>query len=215
MQVQHELRERAVQARHLPAHHHEARAGDARRGLEIQPAERLAHRHVIARLEARSWRGSPQRRTSRLAALVAPVGHRLVQQVRQSELPALELLLHGGELALGRASSPVSASPRASSGAGILALALGHADGLGVGVALGAQPVRLDLPSGLRFSSSALQRGDIEREAAARQVARHGFGVGAQQLRIDHVVQPFVSLRARSRASASPILISRPRGTGR
>ena len=41
-----------------------------------------------------------------------------------------------------------------------------------------------------------LQGGDIEREAAAREIARDGLRVGAQQLRIDHCpAQPFLGSR--------------------
>src|SRR2546423_7444164 len=80
VQVQHELRQRAVQARELRAHHDEAAACDARRGLEIQPRKPLTELHVIARLERELARLAPAAHLE-VGALVAPVGDRGVQQI--------------------------------------------------------------------------------------------------------------------------------------
>ncbi len=57
-----------------------------------------------------------------------------------------------------------------------LALAFGHADGLGVRVALRAQPIGFDL-QGLALLLESLEGLDVECESTARQIAGHGFGV--------------------------------------
>jgi hypothetical protein len=68
----------------------------------------------------------------------------------------------------------------------VLPLALGHTDGLGVRIALGAQPIGLHL-EGLPLILQGLERLDIQLETAARQVAGDGIGIGTQQLRVNHV----------------------------
>jgi len=80
MQVEHELRERAMQPRDLSTHHHEARSGDARCHFEIEPAEPLADLDVIAWRELEAARLAPARNLA-VGALIAPVGHRLIEQV--------------------------------------------------------------------------------------------------------------------------------------
>ncbi len=70
-------------------------------------------------------------------------------------------------------------------GAGILAPALRHSHGLGIGVALGAQPIRFYL-HGLAL---LLQRGnarDVQHESAPRQRGGNSGQIAAQQLRIKH-----------------------------
>ncbi len=91
VQVEHELRERAMQVRDL------CRACTTKRAPEMRPAaskssppQVLAELDVIARLEAERARLAPAAHLD-VRTLVAAVRHRFVQQVRQSELPALEL----------------------------------------------------------------------------------------------------------------------------
>ena len=59
--------------------------------------------------------------------------------------------------------------------AGVFALALGHADGLGIRVALGAHAIGIDL-RGLAAFFECGERGDVEREPAAREVGGDGGG---------------------------------------
>ena len=198
--------------RDLVAQHHEARPGDARRGREINAAQALAHLDVIARLEGEAARLAPVAHL-KIGTLVGTLRHRGMQQIGKPELPLLQLLLYGAELRLRLGERDGEALALGDECAGLLAAPLGHADRLGVGVALSAQAVQFHRP-GLALFLQRPQGRHIELEAAARQIARYAFRVGAQQLRIDHC-QPFDSLRERRRASASPILISSPRGTGR
>src|ERR1035438_6500628 len=51
VQVEHELRECALQTRQGPSDHRKACTGDASGGLEVQLSECFADRHVVARLE--------------------------------------------------------------------------------------------------------------------------------------------------------------------
>ncbi len=106
----------------------------------------LADRDVIARLERRSaaarpsgalrrWRSRRARRApTRAAGWAVPAA-----SCSSSACTAVERPLGPGELARERLAAREQRRD-------ILALALGHAHGLGVGVALGAQPVGLDLP---------------------------------------------------------------------
>ena len=183
MQVQHELRQGPVQARHLRAHHHEAGARDARRGLEVEPREPLADLHVIARLEREVARFAPAPHLE-VGALVVPVGDRGVQQIRQPELPLFELGLHGSKRRFRRAEARSESLAFGDQRAHVLAAPFSHADRLGVDVALGAQPIHLHLP-GLALLLQGPERRDVERIAAPREIARHGLRIGAQQLRID------------------------------
>ena len=126
-----------------------------------------------------NFRGSPQRRTSCVGRLVAPFGHGLVQQVRQAELPGVELGLHAGDgRVAGRELAGEFLGARQQR-AGVLALALGHADGLGVGIALGAHAVRLDL-RGLAALLERVVGRDVERESAAREIGGDRRRIGAQ-----------------------------------
>src|SRR5580700_1043346 len=77
----------------------------------------------------------------------------------------------------------------------ILSLALGHAYGLRIAVALGTDPIRFDLPALALFLDSA-DGAQVQCNATARKVARHARQVAAQQLWIDHDT-PFRSLRLR------------------
>ena len=63
--------------------------------------------------------------------------------------------------------------------AGVFALALGHADRLGVGIAFGAHAVRFHL-RGLAALFERAEGGDVEREAAAREVGGDRRGIGTQ-----------------------------------
>ncbi len=76
-------------------------------------------------------------------------------------------------------------SPSASSGAASRPCRLRLAHGFGIGVALGAQPIGLDLGRlALLFQGGHFL--DVEDETAARQLGGHSGQIAAQQLRIEH-----------------------------
>ena len=219
VQVEHELRERAVQARDRALHHREARPGDPPGGLEVEPAVELADRDVVARLEGERARHADAAHLD-VGALVGAVRHRLVQQVRQPEREPLDLGLHGGELGLGGGLLLAERLDLLEERRDVGALGLRLTDRLGAGVALVAQRVGTDL-DGLAAVLERVERGDVEGEAAPREVRGDAGGFGAQQFRVEHDVLGAggpVAWRQepppRRRASASLILISRPRGTG-
>ncbi len=139
-----------------------------------------------------------------------------MQQVRDAELPLLQLRLHRDQLlfrARQIAGELLAFGDQRRHIAAVATLSLRHADSLGIGIALGAQSVGLDLHR-LALLLQSSQRLHIEHEAAARQIAGDGFRIGTQQLWIDHRESSPGRL-ARTRASASAILISSPRATGR
>ena len=101
-----------------------------------------------------------------------------MQQVRQAELPLIELRLHAGELRVrgrGRLRERFAARDQRRD---VLAPPFRHADGLGVGIALRAQAVHVDLRL-LALLLEHAERGDVERESAPREVARDGFRIGS------------------------------------
>ena len=83
VQVEHELRQRAMQARNAAAHDREARAGNLRGGFEIEAAELLAELDVILRREVELARLAASAHFD-VGGFVAAVGHGLVQRVGQA-----------------------------------------------------------------------------------------------------------------------------------
>ena len=81
----------------------------------------------------------------------------------------------------------------------ILALALGHADGLRIGIALGAHPVRVHLRRLATFFERA-ERGHVEVEPATLEIRGDRRGIGAQLFGVEHL-RPFVN----STTSAAPL----------
>ena len=73
MQVDHELRQGAMQAGDRAAHEGEARAGKLGGGLEIQPAVPFTEGDMVLTSKSKVF-GVPQRRTSTLASSSAPTG---------------------------------------------------------------------------------------------------------------------------------------------
>ncbi len=125
--VQHELAQRPMQARDRAAEHDEARAGDARTGVEVDaPGEPLSQLHVISRWKPEFSRRSPLAHLD-VGVLVAAVGHGILQQVRQLELQAVEPGLHGLQVAVRRFELLAQALALREQRRGILPLGLRHA----------------------------------------------------------------------------------------
>jgi len=79
-----------VQARDPALEHDEARARDPCRRLEVHEPELLADRHVIERREVELARSAPAAYLG-VGGFVAPVGHAVVQSVRQPHDEFVEL----------------------------------------------------------------------------------------------------------------------------
>src|SRR4029077_19259692 len=120
-----------------------------------------------------------------VGAVVAALGHGLMQQIWGAEVPLLELALHALELALGACELRGEAFAACDESGQVLATRFRLTDCPCLRIALGAQPVDLHRP-GLTLLLQCPERAYIEHKAASREVARHGVRIGAQQLRIDH-----------------------------
>ena len=73
VQIDHELRQGAMQAGDRPTHQGEAGAGQFGGGLEIQPTVLLAQGDMILHRKSKAF-GVPQRRTSTFSSSSAPTG---------------------------------------------------------------------------------------------------------------------------------------------
>jgi len=188
VQVEHELRERAMQARERAVHHGEACARDAPGGLEVEPAARRAEGDVVLRLEVERARCSDASHLD-VRGLVAPLGDGRMQQVRYSEQQRVHLTLHGRQLRVDACNVGCKRFAPRDERRDVLAATLGLADRLRVRVALGAQAVGFDLRGASPLVERA-QRRHVEAETAAGEVLRHGLGIGAKELGIEHVGTP-------------------------
>src|SRR5450759_1429141 len=153
-----------MQMRKLPAHDSKARTRDARSTLKIK-AEPLAELHMILRLECKC-RWPPATAQLNVRALIITVGHRFVQQVRQAELPFVELGLHAGEFLLGLRQSAREAVAFGDECGNMLAVCLRHPHFLRICIASGTQPISFNLPVFAPLLERAC-RLDIEQVAAA------------------------------------------------
>ena len=170
VQVEHELRERAVQARHGPAQRIEARAGELGGGLELEPADSGADLDVVARRKSERARRAPPPHFDVVRFGVADRARsacgRLGMPSSQSRSPAWMS-------ASSRSSAPSSSPSVAHFGhqlRGVLAPALRRADLLGQRVALRLQLLgpRLDR---LALGLDALESIAIEHVAALSAAA--------------------------------------------
>ena len=143
VQIQHQLRDRAMQTRDRALQHDEASTRKFRGGIEIDEPELLAERNVIERLERELRRIAPPsyldvRRGvrafgNRLVQYVWQPGEKIVEldcQRRQSRFARAELFAKRTDLALQRLDvaarsfrAAVEAAPREIGGYGIEILA--------------------------------------------------------------------------------------------
>jgi len=171
MQIQHELRQSAVQLRQPPGQHHKPRPGNTPRGFKIHP-QTLAERHVIFGLESKFSR-HPKAAYLDIGALVAPIRDAGIQNIRQSQLQIRDLRLKVLEALLHALQPGAQCFPRRKQAAQVLALRLGEAHRLGIGIAFGAQLIGLDLHA----LALLLERGKgrhIEHKAAPRERGGNG-----------------------------------------
>jgi hypothetical protein len=110
-------------------------------------------------------------------ALIMTVGHRFVQQVRQAELPFVELGVHAGEFLLGLRKGAREAIAFGDECGHILAVCLCHPHFLRICIASGTQPISFDLPVFAPFLERAC-RLDIKHVAAACEIVRDPRRIG-------------------------------------
>ncbi len=213
VRVEHELRDRTVQARDSALHHHETRPGELRRGIEIEAAEPGADVDMVPGLEAELARLAP---AALLDGVLGPASDRdaRVRQVRDQGDELAQLLLHGGVVRfhLLQLLPELGALAHQRGRLRLVLLRLRLADLLGERVALRLQLLGrgLDLPALLLERPEA---GNVERVAASCEAFRHRVDLGSQQLGVDHF---FLAASSRRRSSSifSLILSSRPRSVG-
>ena len=185
MQVQHELRQRPMQARQLATQHGEARTAELGAGVAIEPAVACAELDVILDRELEgAWRAPAM--NFRVLGFVRTRRHRLMRNVgnAQREIGDLGLDLLQAQLGLFQLL-PETRDFRHQRGR-VLALGLGHADGLGARIAQVLQVLGAGLDL-LAFGFKTLEGGNVEIKAARRLQAFGGLRkLGAQQDGIKH-----------------------------
>src|SRR6185437_11451828 len=127
MQVEHELRDGALQSRQLALHEHEARTGDLGRRSKVHLAVRLTQRHMVLRRE-REVALAAVAADLDVAGLVGAVRHLVEWQVGQHLEPASQLVVELGGLRLAFLQRVLERRDLGHGGVGTFALALGDAD---------------------------------------------------------------------------------------
>ena len=155
VQVEHELDQRAVQARQRSGHQRKPGAGDLAGRFEIEHPERFAEVGVVLGVEIKLSRLAPAADFD-VAALVFAVRHAVVRQVGETESDLDDPRLDRGQLRLGRLQLVTEISHGGHQRRGVFTLGLGLTDGLGFTVALRLQLLRRRL-NGLALF---LQRSD-------------------------------------------------------
>ncbi len=181
--VEHELRQRAVQAGDAALHDGKARAGQLGGDVEVQ-AERRADIDVVLDLEIEAARRADLAHFD-VAGFVGADRHGFMRQVGNGAHEFGHLRLHFVQ-ARGRGLQFVAdAADFGHHGGGVLALALEDADLLGQGVALALQflGAGLDL---LALGFQGIEGGDVEDELARGQAGGGAVDVLAEELNVDH-----------------------------
>jgi hypothetical protein len=225
----------AMEPRQVSGHHDEPRAGDPPRRFKIH-AQALADGHMILRLEVERSRLAPAAHFD-IADLVAAVRDARMQDIGQPQLQVeSSACIRSSCLRLPAISTPKRLA-RAPAEAPRPALGLGLPHALALALR-SARNRSASICRRLRCSSRAAKTRDVEHEAAARQLGGHpgkslrssfgsstlflprvGFLRYCRRGAAPHHGDAFLApndreSRARRAASASPILISRPRGAG-
>src|SRR3546814_3191045 len=164
MQVEHELRQRAVQARELAAQHGEARAGQLRPGVAVEPAVAGAELDVVEHLEVEAARRAPARLLDVLRLVLAG-RHRVVGQVGDAQDDRVEFRADAVELGLRRLEPVAEAGHPGPQRRGLLALRVGLADRLPARVAHVLQLLRTHLDA-LARRFQPLHRRDVALDPA-------------------------------------------------
>ena len=206
VQVEHELRERALEPRHAAPQDGEARLGDPGGALQVEP-ERGADFLVRLRREAERPRLVPAAQLDVVVFALA-LGDRRVRQVRELERERLEPRVDRPELRVEPLDALADLAHARLFGAGVLAAALGLADQLGGLVAEGFEVFALaDEPTALGVELDQLR--DEVRAAFDGEPTAHRIGLLADQPDVKHGV---TGLRP---ARGSPNRRARPSRPGR
>ena len=177
MQVDHELRQGAVQAGDRAAQQGKARAGELGRGLEVQPAVALAEGDVVLDLEVELARGAPAAHFD-VAVFVFTDRYAGVRQVGDGQEDLVQLGLDLVQLDLAGRQLTGHALDVSHQRGDVLALGLGLADGLGACVALGLQLFGTGLHR-LAALFQGFDARDIQAEATGGQAVRHFLKLAA------------------------------------
>ena len=185
VQIQHELRQRAVHARQLAAQHCEARAAELGGSFAIQPTVTRTKFNVILHLKIEAaWRAPAV--LFDIAGFVLARRHRFVRQIRNPRRDGLNRLLDLIQPRLAGFQLIAEARNLSHHRRYILALGLEHADLFGLGIAQVLQLLRAHLQL-LALGFPLLQHGDIEVVTAGLlEAVGQDFGLIAQQDGIKH-----------------------------
>src|SRR5690606_15964995 len=185
VQVEHELRERAMKTRDLAAQHDESASRKLRRRIEVdEAAEPLPDLDVIARLEVETRRLSPTANLD-VRAIVRAVGDTVVRQVRKTREQRFELDADRLELALGALERRAELADLGLQRLDVAARGLRAPDLLRALVAPLPQRLHLDLQAfALRLERFVTF--SIEHEAAAGEPSLDAVEVRTKKLGIQH-----------------------------
>ena len=184
--VEHELRQRPVQARHRARHHDEARTGNFDGGFGVQ--RRAGEVHMVLGLEAERRPFAPGAKLH-VVRFVRPERHRGVRQVGHRGEEGVELPLQGLEALPGRLQALSQIAHFGHQRRDVRAIRLGAADGLRAGVAFPLQRFGLFLQA----APLGFQRGEplqVEIVVSRLEGVAHGGRVAAQVVAIEHVRPP-------------------------
>ena len=167
LDVEHELSQRAVQAREPAAEERETRAGELRPRREIEQPEPLADVRVILDRKVECARRAPAAHLDVVLRRLADRYARM-REVRQVEQEVAQRDLHAVELAFEALRLRADARDLRQQRRGVLALALRGADGLRERVALRLQVLRARLDV-LALALERFEARGVERHAALRE----------------------------------------------
>ena len=200
VQVDHELRQGAMQTGDGAAQQGETRARQLGSGLEVQPAVLLAEGDVILDLEIEAARGAPTRHLD-VAVFIGANRHGLVRQVGNVQQQVVQLVLDRIQLTLAGFQLAAHLIDFRQQRSDVFATRLGLADGLGTAVALGLQLLGAHLHR-LALTLQGLEAGDVKGEATGGEALGDFGELRADKFGIEHVR---VSIHRRKKVAATSV----------
>ncbi len=194
--VEHELGERAVQARHGALHQREARPADLRRGVEVEAAEFGAEVDMVLRGKAEFARRAPAP-DFHVVGLRLAGRHALVRQVGNHRDESIDAVEEIGERLLVALQLVAEAGDFLHHGSGVLALGLQLADLFRQGVALRLQFLGTHLQA-LALIFQRLEGHHVETGPAAGEAFGHLGRLAAQKLYVEHDFSCSTSTKCRA-----------------
>ena len=184
MQVEHELRDRALELRQPPFQKDEAGAGDLAGGGEIHLARGLAQRHVILGGKGEVALVADPADLD-IAGLVGAVGHVVERQVGQHFETARQLLVEALRFGLAFLQALLEGGDLGHRRLDRLALGLGDADLAAQRLAPGLGRLALG-DGGAPALVDCQQLGGERRQVALLQAGVEGFGIVADETNVVH-----------------------------